>query len=65
MAPGLRDLWRDEDGVETVEYALLLAIFIAAGVACLNGLSCKTISTVYQASRAFDSASGHGHHNRW
>ena len=31
-------LWQDEDGLTTVEYALLLALVVVAGIAAWQGL---------------------------
>ncbi len=34
----MRELWRDEEGLTTVEYALLLALVVVAGLAAWQGL---------------------------
>jgi Flp pilus assembly pilin Flp len=34
----MRELWRDEEGLTTVEYALLLALVVVAGIAAWQGL---------------------------
>ena len=37
----LRALWNDEDGVTTVEYALLLALVVVAAIAMWSALGTK------------------------
>ncbi len=34
----MRELWKDEEGLTTVEYALLLALIVVAGIAAWTGL---------------------------
>lgn len=33
----MRELWTDEEGLTTVEYALLLALVVVAGIAAWQG----------------------------
>ena len=46
----IRALWRDEDGVTTVEYALLLAVLVVGGAAAWTTLRGAIISGVNTAS---------------
>ena len=46
----IRDLWRDEDGVTTVEYALLLAVLVVGAAAAWTTLRGAIISGVNAAS---------------
>jgi len=46
----IRALWRDEDGVTTVEYALLLAVLVVGGAAAWTTLRGAIISGVTGAS---------------
>ena len=34
----MRELWKDEEGLTTVEYALLLALVVVAGITAWQGL---------------------------
>jgi Flp pilus assembly pilin Flp len=34
----MKDLWQDEEGLTTVEYALLLALVVVAGILAWQGL---------------------------
>jgi len=47
-----KSLWNDEDGLTTVEYALLLALVAIAAIVAWTTLGTKVNTTV-------DSASGH------
>jgi len=51
-----RQLWCDEDAFTTVEYALLLALLVVAGVVSLTDMGCKTQVTVQRAGRAIKRA---------
>ena len=46
----IRALWRDEDGVTTVEYALLLAVLVVGGAALWATLRGAITSGVNAAS---------------
>jgi Flp pilus assembly pilin Flp len=43
-------LWRDEDGVNTLEYALLLALIAAAGVAAYDKIGSLMRDSVTQTT---------------
>ncbi len=45
----MRELWRDEEGLTTVEYALLLALVVVAGLAAWTGLGGTVQSQVESA----------------
>jgi len=42
----MRELWKDEEGLTTVEYALLLALVVVAGIAAWQGLGTTVKTTV-------------------
>jgi len=42
----MRELWKDEEGLTTVEYALLLALVVVAGIAAWQGLGSTVQNTV-------------------
>jgi len=46
----LKSLWHDEDGLTTVEYALLLALVAIAAIVAWTTLGTKINSTVTSAS---------------
>jgi len=50
-ADKMRDLWKDEEGLTTVEYALLLALVVVAGIAAWQGLG-GTVKTTVNSSAA-------------
>ena len=50
------DLWRDEDGVTTVEYALLLAVLVVGAAAAWTTLRGAIIAGVNTASDELGSA---------
>ena len=41
----MRELWRDEEGLTTVEYALLLALVVVAGISAGQGLGATVQNT--------------------
>ncbi len=46
MLSMLTSLWKDEEGLTTVEYALLLALVAIAAIAAWTGLGTHVSSTV-------------------
>ena len=46
----MRELWKDEEGLTTVEYALLLALVVVAGIAAWQGLGGTVQNTVNESS---------------
>ena len=53
----MRELWKDEAGLTTVEYALLLALVVVAGIAAWQGLGGTVQNTVSAADASIvDSA---------
>jgi len=46
----MRELWRDEEGLTTVEYALLLALVVVAGIAAWTGLGGTVSNTTTQVT---------------
>jgi Flp pilus assembly pilin Flp len=58
--PILERLWKDESGISSVEYALLLA-FIAAGIiAAADTLSNSVMDQFSETAGLFDGAAGDG-----
>ena len=49
----LEGLWRDEEGLSTVEYALLLVLIVIVGVTSWRTLGTSVSSKVTPASNAF------------
>ena len=46
MSEALRKLWRDEEGLSTVEYALLLVLVVIVGITAWQTLGTKVKNTV-------------------
>jgi len=46
----MKTFWNDEDGLTTVEYALLLALVVVAGIAAWQGLGGTVENTVLESS---------------
>lgn len=46
----LRSLWKDEDGLTTVEYALLLALVAIAAITAWSTLGTRVAATVAQTT---------------
>jgi len=57
MAKGL---WKDEEGLTTVEYALLLALLVVAAISVWTIFGARVRTSVTQSTTAFDTASGTG-----
>lgn len=56
----MRELWKDEEGLTTVEYALLLALVVVAGIAAWQGLGSTVQDTVADTSGTIGDAAGTG-----
>ena len=54
----LRGLWHDEDGLTTVEYALLLLVLILGATGIWVGLGGQVGDAVARANRETEGASG-------
>ena len=54
----IKTLWTDEEGLTTVEYALLLALLVVAAVGVWSAFGTKLQSAVSSSSSAFDTATG-------
>lgn len=52
----MRELWTDEGGLTTVEYALLLALVVVAAVAAWQGLGNTVENTVSTSSSTLATA---------
>jgi Flp pilus assembly pilin Flp len=53
----LSDLYRDEGGLTTVEYALLLALLVVAAIGVWTGFGTKLKVQVSKSNNAFSTAS--------
>ena len=49
-------LWKDTDGLTSVEYALLLALLVVAAIANWTILGTRVQQTVTDSTHAFDEA---------
>lgn len=49
----LRQLWKDEAGVSTVEYALLTAVLVGAGAAMWTALRGSVSSVMAEIAQTF------------
>ena len=52
----VRKLWKDEDGLTTVEYALLLALLVVAAIGVWTAFGARVQSSVTSSKDAFDTA---------
>lgn len=53
----LSGLWKDEDGLTTVEYALLLALVAIAAIGAWTTLGSRTSNTVSTATASLPASS--------
>jgi len=60
MIRTITGLWRDEEGLTTVEYALMLALLVVAAVAVWTSFGARVRTSITQSTTAFDTASGTG-----
>ena len=56
----IKRLWSDEEGLTTVEYALLLALLVVAAVGVWSTFGSKVQSAVVSSDAAFGTATGTG-----
>ena len=54
----MQNLWKDEEGLTTVEYALLLALVVVAGILAWQGLGSTVENTVNDSAGTIANASG-------
>lgn len=52
----MRELWKDESGLTTVEYALLLALIVVAGLTAWRGLGGTVRNSVANSGTALVNA---------
>lgn len=50
------ELWKDEEGLTTVEYALLLALVVVAGILAWQGLGNTVQNTVNESASKISDA---------
>jgi Flp pilus assembly pilin Flp len=53
MVSVLRELWRDESGVASVEYALLLSVVVLGALGAWTGFGAQVTGVVLRATDAF------------
>ena len=56
----LTTLWKDEEGLTTVEYALLLALLVVAAIGVWSAFGSKVQTAVTSSDAAFGTATGTG-----
>ena len=54
----MRDLWRDEDGLTSVEYALLLAVIVVGGLAAWQSLGDTVANATGDATNSIAAVGG-------
>ena len=60
MTEMVKALWKDEDGLTTVEYALLLALLVVAAIGVWTIFGARVQQSVTESTAAFDEGSGAG-----
>ena len=58
MIDKIKHMWKDEDGLTTVEYALLLALLVVAAIAVWTTFGGKVKQSVSQSTNAFTNTLG-------
>ncbi len=56
MLEMVRSLWKDEEGLTTVEYALLLALLVVAAIGVWTAFGAKIRNTVTASTNEFTTA---------
>jgi len=54
----IKKLWKDEDGLTTVEYALLLALLVVAAIGVWTAFGGRVKQSVQRSTNAFNNAEG-------
>ncbi|HEY3396526.1 MAG TPA: Flp family type IVb pilin [Armatimonadota bacterium] len=54
----IKGIWKDEEGLTTVEYALLLALLVVAAISVWTTFGGKVKQSVAQSSNAFANTLG-------
>ena len=57
MLEMVKALWKDEEGLTTVEYALLLALLVVAAIGVWTTFGARVQTSVTDSTTAFDNAS--------
>lgn len=57
MIEMVKALWTDEEGLTTVEYALLLALLVVAAIGVWTAFGARVRTSVSESTNAFDTAS--------
>ena len=60
MTEMVKALWKDEDGLTTVEYALLLALLVVAAIGVWTIFGARVQTSVTDSTAAFDTAGAAG-----
>lgn len=58
MIEMVKGLWKDEDGLTTVEYALLLALLVVAAIGVWTVFGARVQESVNASTDAFGTAEG-------
>jgi len=56
----VKTLWKDEDGLTTVEYALLLALLVVAAIGIWTAFGARVQQSVKTSTNKFDNAEAAG-----
>ena len=56
MFEAIKKLWRDEEGLSTVEYALLLVLIVIVGITAWQTLGTNVTTRVNQSANAIGAA---------
>jgi len=54
----LKSIWKDEEGLTTVEYALLMALLVVAAIAVWTTFGGKVKESVSKSTNAFSNTLG-------
>ena len=54
----MKTLWTDDEGLTTVEYALLLVLLVVVAIGVWSAFGSNIQSSVTSSSSAFDTATG-------
>ncbi|HEY3396528.1 MAG TPA: Flp family type IVb pilin [Armatimonadota bacterium] len=58
MLTKIKSMWQDEEGLTTVEYALLMALLVVAAITVWTTFGGKVKDSVSQSSNAFANTLG-------
>ena len=58
MLASIKHVWKDEEGLTTVEYALLMALLVVAAISVWTAFGAKVRESVSSSSNAFTNTLG-------